>query len=54
MAPGRSLQTVSHDDRELVISGELKTVRELWQFTKLIRSKNAGPFGADFRHHVQG
>ena len=31
-----------------MISGDLKTVRELWQFTKLIRSKNAGPFELTF------
>jgi len=31
-----------------VTSGDLKTVRELWQFTKLIRSKNAGPFELTF------
>jgi hypothetical protein len=43
------VRAVSHDVREFVSSGRTaKAMRELWQFTKLIRSKNAGPFELTF------
>src|SRR5258708_27322455 len=45
MGIGRSLQTVSHEMGRIIGKEEM---RELWQFTKLIRSKNAGPFELTF------